>query len=115
MKQRNRSSSSYRLAAYSRAHEIAAPQILAPLLEVLRHPIFRLLLEESSVGVMSPQFLHLTDYVARVDVVENAHKLPEVDVCHPLVAANHNHVFIVGALRWPAEIRRAGHNNRVVS
>src|SRR6266511_1795102 len=103
------------LPAYSGAHKITASQILAPLPEVLRHPVFRLLFEKTSVRVMGPQFLHLTDYVTRIELVENAHELPEVDVCHAQVAANYHHVLVVVALRWSTEIRRAGYNNGVVA
>ena len=63
---------------------------------------------------MESQLLHLSHDVTRIEVVENAHEFPKIDVRHSQIATNDQHIFIVGVLGWSAEIGRARHNNRVV-
>src|SRR5262245_50633858 len=48
-------------------------------------------------------------------MVEYPHELAEINVRDSLVTANHQHVFIISALRRAAEIRRAGNHDGLLT
>jgi hypothetical protein len=81
----------------------------------LAPPTFGVFLEEAGVGIVGAGFLHLSDDVARVEMIEDAHEFAEIDVRNALVAAHHQHVLVVAGLRWTAEVRRAGDDAGIIA
>src|SRR5260370_19108146 len=53
------------------AHEIEPPQLFAPFLEVLRHPIRGVLLQKTSIGIAGARLFHLADNIARIEMIED--------------------------------------------
>ena len=59
------------------------------------------------LGILAAGLGDLHRLAERV-VREQAHELPHVDVGHPLVVADHDHVLVVGVGARLAEVGRAG-------
>jgi len=82
----------------SRAHEVLTSQLLASFFEVPWNPIVRVLLKKAGIGVVGAQLFHLADDVTRIEMIENAHELSEVDISNARIAANYEHVLIIRML-----------------